>query len=86
MGKCCKKCAFRHGSPERRDDWGWLFMQESFRENGHPFYCHESAPGHYQEVKDGRPRMRLCAGFEATRAMPLMKLMRRTALDEQPRP
>lgn len=81
MAKCCKKCAYRHGSPERTDDWGWLFLHEGHAEATVPFYCHESAPGHYQEVKDNRPRWRVCAGYAATRGIPIMTLMRRTALD-----
>lgn len=82
MAKCCKKCAYRHGSPERADEWGWLNLNELHEEMQLPFYCHESVPGHRQEAKDDRPRWRLCAGWKATRNMPVMKLMRRTALDQ----
>lgn len=81
MAKCCKKCAYRHGSPERANDWGWLFLNEDHANYGVTFYCHESVPGHSQEVKDDRPRMRVCAGWQATRGVPIMTMMRRTALD-----
>lgn len=84
MSKCCQKCAYRHGSPERCDPWQWLFLQEDRDENQSPFYCHESVPGHSQEVEDDRPRWRLCAGYIATRGIPFKSLMRRTMIDREP--
>lgn len=65
MSKCCSKCACRQGSPEREAPWGWMRLVEGWEECGAVFYCHESVPGHYQEVKDERPRWRLCSGFLA---------------------
>lgn len=72
--KCCGSCAFRTGSPERADPWGWLALAERFEEGG-VFVCHESVPGHEQEVKDGSPRMRLCRGFTATRHLGASRLV-----------
>lgn len=63
--KRCRKCACNPNSPERADVYGWCFLKEGWQENGAPFYCHESVPGHFQEVKDRRPRWRLCAGWLA---------------------
>ena len=80
--KCCRKCAYRHGSLERKDEWAWLMLQEDRDGNQMEFYCHESAPGHYMEVKDDRPRWRECAGWRHTKHLPFQTLMRRTALDE----
>lgn len=81
--KCCKKCMYRHGSPERRDQWTWLFYQDEDRnENRTVMYCHESVPDHYQEEKDGSPRWRMCNGWLATKHLPMKTLMRRTKLDE----
>jgi hypothetical protein len=62
--KICEKCAFRKGSPERNDEYGFMRMKEHF-EDGKPFYCHESVPNHFQEKRDGTPRWRLCAGYLA---------------------
>lgn len=39
-GQLCDNCAFRPGSPERSDPWGWMRLEESF-ESGQPFYCHK---------------------------------------------
>lgn len=70
--KCCKKCAFRVGSPERsQGSMGYLhaFMGWWEGRDGKPdpFYCHEGVPGHDQEVRDEQPRYRLCAGWNAHR-------------------
>ncbi len=40
-----------------------------------PFYCHESVPGHPQEVQDDRPRMRVCAGYTAMRGVSVVRMM-----------
>lgn len=61
--KCCGKCAFRRGSPERGDPYGWSGLMEAFQD-GTPFYCHESVPAHPQEEPHGE-RWRLCAGWNA---------------------
>lgn len=63
--KCCQKCAFRAGSPERNDSWAWLKIAEG-AEYDQTFFCHESIPGHTQEVVDSRTRFRVCAGRAAT--------------------
>ena len=62
--KCCRKCAFRPGSPERSDPYAWMHLREGWDE-GLSFVCHESVPGHRQEIADDRPRMRICAGWQA---------------------
>ena len=62
--KMCAKCAFKKGSPERKDEYGFAHLIDGW-ENGVAFYCHESVPNHYQEVRDGTPRWRLCAGYLA---------------------
>jgi hypothetical protein len=62
--KCCSKCAFRAGSPERSDPWQWMRMAEASAD-GDTFYCHESVPNHPLEVVDDRPRFRVCAGRAA---------------------
>lgn len=80
--KCCAKCAFRRGSPERADIWGWLRYAEHWTETAYPFYCHESVPDHGQEATDDRPRWRLCAGREAMRGKPIDTYLRRTGADE----
>lgn len=68
--KCCQKCAFRKGSPERTNDpYYWMNLHEA-AENGSPFFCHESIPGHTQHENDGRPNFRLCAGMEAMKKNP----------------
>lgn len=36
----CDNCAFRPGSPERADPWGWMRKTEAF-EYGQLFYCHK---------------------------------------------
>jgi hypothetical protein len=59
--KACKGCAFRIGSQERIDPYGWVRRVEAWLSGESPHYCHESAPNHSQEVKDGNPRWRLCA-------------------------
>jgi len=56
-------------------------LQEDRGDNQLVFYCHESAPGHPMEVKDGRPRWRECVGWQYTKHLPFQTLMRRTALD-----
>lgn len=72
--KCCAKCAFRSGSPERTDPYAWMRLVEAWTEDGVPFGCHESAPGHPGEVQDGSPRYRLCRGYVATRHLPPERL------------
>jgi hypothetical protein len=66
--KCCRKCAFRVGSQERSDPYGWMQLVEGWREDGDAFLCHESIPGHPGECIDGRPRHRRCAGWAACSA------------------
>lgn len=79
--KCCGKCAFRFGSPERSDGYGWVNMMELHVEHNLAFFCHETIPGHPQEVKDGTERFRLCAGRLATRHLSLDKLCALTIID-----
>lgn len=74
--KCCAKCAFRHGSRERSDPYAWMRLVEGWTEEGIVFVCHESVSGHPGERCDGRPRDRVCAGFEATRGLSVGRLMR----------
>lgn len=73
--KCCGKCAFRRGSPERSDPYGWMRLVESMSEDGVPFACHESVPGHPQEERDGTPRWRTCRGYAATKHVEPGRLM-----------
>lgn len=73
--KCCRDCAFRHGSRERSDPWAWMRYVEAWT-NGGRFICHESVLGHPLEVRDGSPRNRLCAGWAATHGLPADALMR----------
>lgn len=61
--KTCKGCAFRRGSQERADIWGWLQRVEAWFDNGH-HYCHENVPGHHQEVLDGSTRWMTCCSYE----------------------
>ena len=72
--KCCGKCAFRRGSPERSDPYGWLALAERLDDGG-VFLCHESVLGHPQEAQDGTPRLRLCRGFTATRHLGASRLL-----------
>lgn len=71
--KCCQKCAFRSGSPEREDEWRWLEISES-AEVGYTFFCHESIPNHPGEVIDGKSRFRVCAGRIALHEKPMIHL------------
>lgn len=71
--KCCGKCAFRRGSQERQDPWGWLRLAEHLTDGG-VFFCHEGVPGHHQQI-DGEP-LRICAGFHAMREQPIDTWMR----------
>lgn len=62
--KCCGKCAFRHGSPETQDGYGWAHTVEGFQ-MGRPFYCHETVPGHHQEDGGAGERWQICGGWSA---------------------
>lgn len=66
--KCCGKCAFRPGSPERSDPWTWMKMVEGWKHYGLAFICHEGIPGHQDQVAG--EQLRVCAGFHATRETP----------------
>ncbi|MBO9428282.1 hypothetical protein [Sulfitobacter sp. R18_1] len=79
--KCCGKCAFKKGSQETEDGYQWIGLTEAWKE-GTPFYCHESVPGHHQEVSDDRPRWRTCAGWEAHKKTQFRNAMRRIGIDE----
>lgn len=79
--KCCGKCAFRPGSEEREDGYAWISLAEKWKE-GTPFYCHESVPGHRQEVQDDRPRWRTCAGWEAHRRTAFANALKPIGLGE----
>ena len=63
--KCCGKCAFRKGSPERIDPWGWLSAVEGWCNKEKPivFFCHEGIKGHPQQ-EDKAP-LHVCAGYHA---------------------
>lgn len=37
----CDNCAYRPGSPERADPWGWAEHRDRHVESGAPFYCHK---------------------------------------------
>ena len=56
-------------------------LTEGWEEGGGPFYCHESAPGHPQEVIDDRPRMRVCTGYAVTQHLPTSGLMRLASVE-----
>jgi len=79
--KCCGKCAFKAGSPETEDGYGWAYKVDAWRNGGDTFFCHESIPGHEQEVLDDRPRWRTCAGWEAHRKTGFKHAMRRVGVD-----
>lgn len=66
--KCCGKCAFRNGSPERSDPWGWMQLVDKWSSDNTIFLCHEGIPGHHQEVK-GEP-LKVCTGWAVTRNTP----------------
>jgi hypothetical protein len=70
--KCCEKCAFRSGSPERSDPYGWIRLVEFWKEDGVPFFCHEGVPGHFAQ-KQGVELMR-CAGMSAVEKMTIDQL------------
>lgn len=75
--KCCGKCAFRNGSPERclPGKAEALMMQIGYQEKD--FYCHETVDGHFQaepdKIKDGP---KLCAGFAAHKKNGFKRLFR----------
>jgi hypothetical protein len=81
QSKCCGKCAFKKGSQETEDGYQWIGLTEAWRD-GATFYCHESVPGHYQEVADDRPRWRTCAGWEAHRKTQFRNAMKRIGINE----
>ncbi len=62
--KCCGKCAFRPGSQETEDGFGWANMVDGFQ-SGQPFYCHETVPGHHQEDPAAGERWQICGGWSA---------------------
>lgn len=81
QSKCCGKCAFKKGSQETEDGYQWIGLTEAWRD-GTPFYCHESVPGHHQEVADERPRWRTCAGWEAHKKTGFRNALKRIGLNE----
>ena len=81
-GKCCQKCAFRNGSPERclPDKWEELMMEILVRERD--FYCHETSPTHAQANKDRiKDGPQLCAGYAAFKKTGLSRMLK---LQQQP--
>jgi hypothetical protein len=68
--RMCHDCAFRPGSPERRDAYGtWETVLRGIAEH-RPFYCHQEmacdARGHYVAPLDAHQRPighPLCAGW-----------------------
>ncbi|MGY8872168.1 MAG: hypothetical protein ACKVJE_17150 [Pseudomonadales bacterium] len=60
--KCCGKCAFRDGSPERSDPYGWMRSVEAWTQDKAPFFCHEGVPGHDQQ--EPGEALQICAGWQ----------------------
>ena len=71
--KCCSKCAFRKGSPERSDLYGWLALCEGIKD-GRVFACHEGIPDHDDEVEGSE--LRLCTGANLSKDVSIDKLIR----------
>lgn len=68
----CDDCAWRPGSPERKDPYQWAQMIEVTIEGGQPFYCHkgltcrvENTNLIYQMPPDGPAGMTPCAGWKS---------------------
>jgi hypothetical protein len=78
--KCCGKCAFRAGSPERADPYAWLNLAQGLAEGRGVFLCHESVPGHRQQVPG--TDLRVCAGFHALNDKPIATWMRLAGMRE----
>ncbi|MAK91113.1 MAG: hypothetical protein CMI13_07770 [Oleibacter sp.] len=80
--KCCGKCAFRAGSPERSDPYGWEGAVTGW-DRGAVFFCHEGVPGHDQQ-EEGAP-LEVCAGYHATRGMTFDQVMGLAHIGERPK-
>jgi hypothetical protein len=80
--KCCSKCAFRYGSPERSDPYGWMRLVEGWMD-GETFLCHEGIPGHSGQ-KVGAP-IQICAGRLAANKMTPDALYRLAQFDRSQR-
>ncbi|GAB5505823.1 MAG: hypothetical protein Rhirs2KO_09860 [Rhizobiaceae bacterium] len=71
----CDNCAFRPGSAERSNPYGWWDIIEATIVNGlHPFHCHKGLPCafdaergslHFQQPADGIAAMTPCAGWRS---------------------
>ncbi len=61
--KCCGKCAFRAGSPERSDPYGWMMAVDSWLSRKTLFFCHEGVSGHDQQVEG--ESISICAGYHS---------------------
>lgn len=82
----CDDCAFRRGSPERADPYGWLHIIETTIAGGEPFYCHKGLTCElagttltYLIPPGGPADMTPCAGWMSRRlayqaGIPLSKL------------
>jgi hypothetical protein len=60
----CDDCAFRPGSPERADPWGWMRMTERHIEDGVPFYCHKGLALEFDPQK-AMMTVKVAPGLEA---------------------
>jgi hypothetical protein len=58
--KTCESCAFKVGSIERSNGYGFLGRIEKWFLDKVPHFCHENVPGHDEEKKDNSPRWFKC--------------------------
>jgi len=83
MAAPCDNCAFRPGSPERRDKEGWQNLLALLMD-GSRFYCHKRVPCEVAEndyrfkvEQDGKGRAtnaRICMGWVALRLGQIKKM------------
>lgn len=69
----CDNCAFRHGSVERSDPYGWwAIVEATIVEALHPFHCHKNLPCsfdgqglHFTLPPGGQAALTPCAGWRS---------------------
>ena len=64
----CNNCAFRKGSPEQDDPYGWERMLYSLANSSQGFHCHKGVPieegaEHGFAYPENNRKMRLCRGY-----------------------
>lgn len=65
--KCCENCAFRAGSPERKDGHGWIRLTEAITEGRGVFFCHKGIPGHPEGADED---LTFCRGWHVMKDKP----------------